>query len=80
MFRQYGKAGIVLASRAAMLLIVAVTGLLHQDMRDGLATVQANRREYRLMPECEIAVTTLALASLRWQQKLFWLAGRFMRG
>jgi cobalamin synthase len=37
-FRQYGKAGIVLAGRAAMLVIVAVTGLLHQDMRDGLAT------------------------------------------
>jgi hypothetical protein len=32
-----------------MLVIVAVTGLLHQDMRDGLATVEANRRQYRML-------------------------------
>jgi cobalamin synthase len=72
-FRQYGKAGIVLAGGAAMLVIVAVTGLLHQDMRDGLATVEANRREYRLMLQCEIPVMTLAPASLHWQKKLFWV-------
>ena len=43
-----------------MLVIVAVTGLLHQDMRDGLATVQANRRQYRMLLECEIPVLALA--------------------
>jgi len=72
-FRRYGKAGIVLAGGAAMLVIVAVTGLLHQDMRDGLATVEANRRQYRMLLECEIPVLALALVSLRWQRKLFWV-------
>jgi len=61
-FRRYGKAGIVLAGGAAMLVIVAVTGLLHQDMRDGLATVEANRRQYHMLLECEIPVLALALA------------------
>jgi len=59
-FRRHGKAGIVLAGGAAMLVIVAVTGLLHQDMRDGLATVEANRRQYRMLLECEIPVLALA--------------------
>jgi hypothetical protein len=35
-----------------MLVIVAVTALLHQDMRDGLATVEANRGQYRMLLEC----------------------------
>jgi hypothetical protein len=48
-----------------MLVIVAVTELVHQDMRDGLATAEANRRKCRLMLEYEIPVMTLALASLR---------------
>jgi hypothetical protein len=72
-FRRSGKAGVVLASGAALLAILAVAGLLHQDMRQGLATVQANRREYRLMLECEIPVLALALASIRWHKKLFWV-------
>jgi hypothetical protein len=61
-FRQYGRAGGVLAGGAAMLVIVAVTGLLHQDMRDGLATLAANRCAYRLVLECEIPLLALALA------------------
>jgi len=56
-----------------MLVVLAIAGLLHQDMREGLATVEANRREYRLMLECEIPALALALASLRWQKKLFWV-------
>ena len=56
-----------------MLVIVAVTGLLHQDMPDGLATVAANRREYRLVMECQIPVPALALAPLRGQQKMLFL-------
>src|SRR5258708_19429149 len=78
-FRQYGKAGIVLAGGAAMLVIVAVTGLLHQDMRDGLATVEANRCQYRMLLECEIPVLALALVSLRWPRKFSGSVGRFMR-
>jgi hypothetical protein len=72
-FRRSGRAGVVLAGGAAMLMILAVAGLSHQDMRDGLATVEANRRECRLILECEIAVLALALASLRWHKKLFWV-------
>jgi len=62
-FRRYGKAGIALAGGAAMLVIVAVTGLLHQDMRDGLATVEANRRQYRMLLECALPVLALAPVS-----------------
>jgi len=76
-FRQYGRAGGVLAGGAAMLVIVAVTGLLHQDMRDGLATVDANRREYRLMLECDIPVMTLALAPLAEEALLGWPGAAF---
>jgi hypothetical protein len=61
----------VLSAGAAVLLMVAIAGLLHQDMREGLATVQANRREYRLVLACEIPVLALALASIRWEKKLF---------
>jgi hypothetical protein len=53
----------VLAGGAARLMIVAVTGLLQQDMRDGLATVKANRRQYRMLLECEIPVLVLTLVS-----------------
>jgi hypothetical protein len=72
-FRRHDKAGVVLAGGAAMLVILAIAGLLHQDMRQGLATVETNRREYRLMLECEIPVLALAVRSLRWQKKLFWV-------
>jgi hypothetical protein len=71
--RRYGKAGVVLAGGAAMLVVLAIAGLLHRDTREGLATIEANRREYRLILECEIPVLALALASLRWQRKLFWV-------
>jgi hypothetical protein len=71
-FRASGKAGILLAGGAALLVILAVAGLSHQDLREGLATLEANRREYRLILECEIPVLALALASLRWHKKLFW--------
>ena len=71
-FRRSGTAGVVLAGGAAILMILAVAGLSHRDMREGLATVEANRREYRLILECEIPVLALALASLRWRKKLFW--------
>jgi hypothetical protein len=61
-FRRYGKAGIAMAGGAAMQVIVAVTGLWHQDMRGGLATVAANHCAYRPVPECEIPLLALALA------------------
>jgi len=58
-----------------MLVIVAVTGLLHQNMQDGLATVEASRRQYRMVLECEIPVLALALLSLRWRQKMLFRVG-----
>jgi hypothetical protein len=44
-------------------------------MRDGLAAVAANRREYRLVLECQIPVLALALALLHWQQKMLFCVG-----
>jgi hypothetical protein len=74
-FRRTGKAAIILAGGAAVLVIVAVAGLLHQDMREGLATVESNRREYLFVLACETPVLLLALFSMRWLRKLlFWLA------
>jgi hypothetical protein len=63
-FRRNGKAGVVLAGGAAMLVIVAVTGLLHQQMQGGPATLEADRRQYRMLRDtgagARVAVTALA--------------------
>ena len=61
-----------------MLVIVAIAGLLHHVVRDGMATVEANHREYRLMLEFEIPVLALALASFPGKRSFSGLAGRFM--
>lgn len=58
-----------------MLAIVAVAGLLHQDMRQGLATVESNRREYLFVLACETPVLLLALLSMRWLKRLFFWLG-----
>jgi hypothetical protein len=74
LFRRYDKAGVVLAGGAAVLLIVAIAGLLQQDMRQGLATVEAIRREYLFVLGCESPVVVFALFPIAWLRKaLFWL-------
>ena len=56
-----------------MLIILAVAGLFHQDARQGMATVEANRKEYLFILACEIPVLVLGLVSLHWLKKLsFW--------
>jgi hypothetical protein len=72
--RRSGKAPIILAGGAAVLVIVAFAGLLHQDMREGLAAVESNRREYLFVLASETPVLLLALFSMRWLKRLlFWL-------
>jgi hypothetical protein len=68
-FRRPDKAGVVLAGGAAALLIVAFAGLLHQDMRQGLATVLAVRREYLFVLGCESPALVFALFSMQWLKK-----------
>src|SRR5882724_2085149 len=73
--RRYGSARCVcLATGATILVIFAVAGLTHPDPTQGLAAVDANRRQYLFVLACESPVLALALFSLRWlKQLLFWL-------
>ena len=57
LLRRYGKfASGALAAGAATLVILAYSGLLRPDFREGLAAVEANRREYLFVLACEIPV------------------------
>jgi hypothetical protein len=72
--RRCGRAGgVALASGAAMLIVLAIVGIVHPDPREGLATIEANRRQYLFVLACEIPVLVFALISLRQLKKLFWL-------
>jgi hypothetical protein len=74
LLRRFGKAGgVALAAGAATLIVVAGLGLLNPDMRQGMATVEANRRQYSLVLAWELPVLVLALVSLQRLKKLFWL-------
>ena len=73
-FRRYGNlSNWTLAAGAATLVIFAGVGLLHPDFRQGLAAVEANRREYLFVLACEMPVLAFALASSGRPKKLFWL-------
>jgi hypothetical protein len=72
--RRCGKAGaMTLACGAAILVVLAVLGVVHADPREGLATIEANRRQYLFVLACEIPVLVFALLSLQQLKKLFWL-------
>jgi hypothetical protein len=74
LLRRYGRAsGMSLAGGASVLAILAVAGLAHTDAREGLATLEANRRQYLFVLACELPVLVLALVSLERFKKLFWL-------
>lgn len=74
LLRRYGRAsGMTLAGGASVLAILAVAGLAHTDAREGLATLEANRRQYLFVLACELPVLVLALLSLERFKKLFWL-------
>ena len=64
---------VVLAAGAAVLVILTGMGLLHPDLRQGLASVEANRREYLFVLVCETPVLVLALVSSQRLKKLFWV-------
>ena len=74
--RRFGNARYVsLAAGAAALVLFAIIGLTHPDPSQGLAAVDANRREYLFVLGCESPVLVLALFSLQWLKRLlFWLA------
>jgi hypothetical protein len=74
LLRRYGRASaMALAGGASVLLVLAVAGLVHTDAREGLATLEANRRQYLFVFACELPVLLLALVSLGRRKKLFWL-------
>jgi hypothetical protein len=75
--RRYDKPAVVsLAGAAAALALLALAGILFPDQRQGLAAIEANRRQYLFVLACEIPVLALALALISAQRlkKLFWLA------
>jgi hypothetical protein len=75
LLRRYGRAsGMALAGGASVLLVLSAAGLLHPDAREGLATLEANRRQYLFVFACELPVLALALVSLERFKKLFWLS------
>lgn len=74
LLRRYGWAsGMALAGGASVLAILAVAGLVHSDGREGLAAIEANRRQCLFVLACELPVLLLALVSLEPGRKLFWL-------
>jgi hypothetical protein len=74
LLRRYGRAsGMTLAGGASVLLVLAAAGLVHTDVREGLATLEANRRQRLFVLACELPVLVLALVSLVRRKKLFWL-------
>ncbi len=74
LLRRYGRASsMALAGGAGVLLVLAAAGLVHTDTREGLAAIEANRRQYLFVLACEVPVLVLALVSLERGKKLFWL-------
>ena len=74
LLRRYGQAsGMALAGGASVLLVLAAAGLVHTDAREGLATLEANRRQYLFVLACQLPVLVLALVSFERFKKLFWL-------
>src|SRR5438132_13958460 len=74
LLRRYGRASdMALAGGASVLLVLAVAGLVHTNARQGLAAIEANRRQYLFVFACELPVLLLALVSLGRRKKPFWL-------
>jgi len=75
LLRRSGPAsGVALAGGASMLIFLAIAGLVHSDPRQGLAAIDANRREYFFILACEVPVLILALVSAKRGKMLFWVA------
>src|SRR5258705_7352463 len=76
LLRRFGNApSVCLAVGAAVLVLFSVIGLTHLDLRQGLAAVDANRREDLFSLACELAVLALGLFSLPWLKKILFCLG-----
>ena len=67
------RAPYALAGGAFILLVLAVLGMTHPDVRMGQAAVESDRRFYRIVLGFELPVLILALISLRYFKYPFWL-------
>jgi hypothetical protein len=63
----------LLAVAAGILFVTAVTNLIAQDPRAGLATIDANRRFDLMIAGPELSALVLALVSLKKLDKLYWV-------
>lgn len=69
------KAGsVLLVLGAAILAAIAVTNLVAQDPRAGVAAIEANRRFDFIIAGCELPAFVLALISLKRLTKLYWVS------
>jgi hypothetical protein len=74
LLRRHGRAAAgLLAAVAAILAALAITNLITQDPRVGLAAIEENRRFDLLIAGCELPVVALALISLKRLKKLYWV-------
>ena len=74
LLRRYSIASSVLAGGAfAVLVRVAVIGLLHVDPEDWPGAIESNRKEYLFCLACELPVFLLALISWKRFKWAFWV-------
>ncbi len=72
--RRRGKvSSYLLASGAAILILISSFGLLFPDTREGLAAVESNRRFYLFFLACEVPVLVLSLVSTGRFKSAFWV-------
>jgi hypothetical protein len=75
LLRRYRRtlSAILLALAAAILAAPVVVNFIHPDPRIGLAAIDANRRFDLVVAGGELPVLVLALVSLKWLGKLYWV-------
>jgi len=72
--RRFARArSMALSLGAALMIVLAILGLTNPDPRQGLAAIEANRKEYHFLLACEIPVLAFAIASFGESRKVFWL-------
>jgi len=72
LLRRLGRAA-ALAAGAAILIAFCLFSVIHPDHRAGEAAVEANRRFSLIALGCEVPVLTLALISMAWWKRAFWV-------
>ena len=71
--RHHRVASYALSLGAFTLLVIAVIGVAFPDPRIGQEAIDANRRFYRIVLECELPVLVLAMVSWKGWRWPFWL-------